>query len=473
VNGVAYTWDNNGNLTNDGVRSYTYDAANRLTAVSGSPASSFGYDGLGNRITMTVSGATTRYALDVASGPSAALRTSLPEVIAATGGATTQYLQVQGQVLAQYDSGTWGYVAPDALGSVRQVVDPAGSVTLAQSYDPFGNLLSSVGSGSSVFGYTGEQVDASTGLVYLRARYYQPGQGRFVAKDAWLGDYQEPQTLNGWNYVEDNPVNLADPSGYGICFSLIGMQNYSPFLTVGQAIAMCQAMFDKENWKRIGVDCGEWCARPWSLRRTIREVSMDYLCEWGPTSVQFGGTHPLTQELARSILIDRERRKFYREGNLPYGLIEFGVGEFAIAWLDAGFSMPGLDVPVTQFLGSFERAVFELPSNRVGYLIHNQTDRASGTHLAGRQRSQGYIYNLEDLVAQNPQLKKEPLSKVLAPGSGYRALSILRAKTRTETIDPEGGGAMQQYFIWSERKLDCPEKLPPWPAYLPFLDIRE
>jgi hypothetical protein len=71
---------------------------------------------------MTVGGATTRYALDVAGG--------LPEVIAATGGATTQYLQVQGQVLAQYDSGTWSYVAPDALpalgpqaqvGSVRQV----------------------------------------------------------------------------------------------------------------------------------------------------------------------------------------------------------------------------------------------------------------------------------------------------------------------------------------------------------------
>jgi YD repeat-containing protein len=110
VNGVAYTWDNNGNLTNDGVRTYAYDAANRLTAVSGSSASSFAYDGLGNRTSMTVGGATTRYALDVAGG--------LPEVIAATGGATTQYLQVQGQVLAQYDSGTWGYVAPDALETV-------------------------------------------------------------------------------------------------------------------------------------------------------------------------------------------------------------------------------------------------------------------------------------------------------------------------------------------------------------------
>jgi hypothetical protein len=90
----------------------------------------------------------------------------------ATGGATAQYLQVQGQILAQYDSGKWAYGAVDALCNVRQLYDAAGRETLAQSYDPFGNPLTSAGSGSSVFGYTGEQVDASTGLVYLRARYY-------------------------------------------------------------------------------------------------------------------------------------------------------------------------------------------------------------------------------------------------------------------------------------------------------------
>jgi RHS repeat-associated protein len=120
---------------------------------------------------------------------------------------------VQGQILAQYDSGTWGYVAPDALGSVRQVLDPAGSVTLAQSYDPFGNPLSSAGAGSSVFGYTGEQVDASTGLVYLRARYYSSMTGRFLSKDPWKGDDLQPQSLNGWSYVEGNPINRIDPRG--------------------------------------------------------------------------------------------------------------------------------------------------------------------------------------------------------------------------------------------------------------------
>jgi RHS repeat-associated protein len=150
-----------GNLTNDGVCSYTYecaaspkrsggDAANRLTAVS------FGYDGL------------------PALGPQA------------------------------------------QVGSVRQVINPAGSVTLAQGYDPFGNPLTSAGSGGSVFGYTGEQVDASTGLVYLRARYYQPATGRFLMPDPWPGELLDPRSLPpSYIYASGNPANRIDPSGQG------------------------------------------------------------------------------------------------------------------------------------------------------------------------------------------------------------------------------------------------------------------
>jgi RHS repeat-associated protein len=151
-------------------------------------------------------GATTHYALDVAGG--------LPQVIAeATGGATTQYLQVQSQILAQYDSGTWGYVAPDALGSVRQLTDADSQVTLAQSYDPFGNVLEVAGSTESGFGYTGEQADASMGLIFLRARYYDPSVGRFLTKDPNPGNVYRPQSLNPYIYVLNNSINDRDPSG--------------------------------------------------------------------------------------------------------------------------------------------------------------------------------------------------------------------------------------------------------------------
>ncbi len=80
---------------------------------------------------------------------------------------------------------------------------------------PYGDTLSSAGDGSSVFQYTGEMRD-STGLTYLRARYLDPSVGRFISRDTWAGDYQRPQSLNRWNYVEGNPVNRTDPTGH--CF---------------------------------------------------------------------------------------------------------------------------------------------------------------------------------------------------------------------------------------------------------------
>jgi len=53
-----------------------------------------------------------------------------------------------------------------------------------------------------------------SGLIYLRARYYAPTEGRFISRDSWGGDYNKPLSFNRWNYVEGNPVNLTDPSGH-------------------------------------------------------------------------------------------------------------------------------------------------------------------------------------------------------------------------------------------------------------------
>ena len=74
------------------------------------------------------------------------------------------------------------YFLTDALGSVRQLTDGAGEITLAKSYQPYGEVLTSAGNSESPFAYTGEQTD-SNGLTYLRARYYDSNDGRFLTKD--------------------------------------------------------------------------------------------------------------------------------------------------------------------------------------------------------------------------------------------------------------------------------------------------
>ena len=80
VNGVSYTWDNNGNLLNDGVSTYTYNHANRLTSVTtGGTTYTYAYNGLGDRVSQTVGGVTTRYTLDLNAGLTQMLAESAPQ----------------------------------------------------------------------------------------------------------------------------------------------------------------------------------------------------------------------------------------------------------------------------------------------------------------------------------------------------------------------------------------------------------
>jgi hypothetical protein len=111
-------------------------------AISGQPSAvSFGYNGLGDRVSQTVNGVTTNYALDLNAG--------LTQVLA---DGTNTYLYGNGRI-AQHALVT-DYFLADALGSVRQLTNSNGSVTLAKSYQPYGSVMSSAGSGASAFGYT-------------------------------------------------------------------------------------------------------------------------------------------------------------------------------------------------------------------------------------------------------------------------------------------------------------------------------
>jgi len=133
-------------------------------------------------------------------------------VSARTAAGVTQYVYSLGsRPVAEYEA-AWEYLLADPLGSVRQIANAEGNVTLLKSYEPYGSVLSSQGNATSVFGYAGEQVDA-TGLIFLRARYYQALLGLFLSRDPWDGDALRPGSMNGWNYTEGNPVNLTDPSG--------------------------------------------------------------------------------------------------------------------------------------------------------------------------------------------------------------------------------------------------------------------
>jgi RHS repeat-associated protein len=105
------------------------------------------------------------------------------------------------------------YAGGDGLGSVRLITDGAGNAAGAAGYEAWG--APKAGSATlGGFGFTGEQADAETGFVYLRARHYDPATGRFVQQDGYLGQTSRPQSLNLFAYVQGNPVKMVDPSGH-------------------------------------------------------------------------------------------------------------------------------------------------------------------------------------------------------------------------------------------------------------------
>lgn len=183
-----FSYDNNGNLLDDGQYAYTYDTANRLVGVDdGVSTMSYVYNGDGVRVAQIVDGLRTDYVQD----PSAMLRAGLPHVLTARqGGTLSRYLHGLG-LIGEARGGTgggapppvWQYHLPDALGSVRQTANAQGVVTLGRAYDPFGGLLTDIGSTSSAYGFAGEEQDPNTEHLFLRARTYNPATGRFLQQD--------------------------------------------------------------------------------------------------------------------------------------------------------------------------------------------------------------------------------------------------------------------------------------------------
>lgn len=92
-------------------------------------------------------------------------------------------------------------------------------------------VLSSGGSGNGFptdIGFAGQHFDSATGLIYMGGRYYDPQLGRFISPDSVVPEQGDPQALNRYSYVRNNPVKYIDPSGHcwGIASGIRGLPTY-------------------------------------------------------------------------------------------------------------------------------------------------------------------------------------------------------------------------------------------------------
>lgn len=106
------------------------------------------------------------------------------------------------------------YFAYNPHGDVVQLLNEKGTVTKLYTYDAFGNEVKPQKNDDNPYRYSGEYYDKETDTLYLRARYYDAGVGRFLTADGYTGEEDEPLSLNLYSYCNNNPVNMTDPSGH-------------------------------------------------------------------------------------------------------------------------------------------------------------------------------------------------------------------------------------------------------------------
>jgi len=181
-------------------RASTFDAENRLVAstVAGVNAS-YAYNGDGLRISRTEAGVATTYVWDVASG--------LPKILQDSAG--NRYVYGLDRI-SRVSGTTEEFYLYDGLGSTTGLADGAGAVSGSRTYDVFGAIRSKTGTSPTEFTFAGQQVDSS-GLQYLRARYYDRNTGRFISKDPLASG--STASVHPFVYANSNSVNQTDPSG--------------------------------------------------------------------------------------------------------------------------------------------------------------------------------------------------------------------------------------------------------------------
>lgn len=206
INYTGYAYDASGNMTNDGSNALTYDAQNHLlTSTGGGGSGTYTYDGKGIRVKKVSGSTTTVY---VFSGSKV-----IAEYVngAALTAPTREYVYSSSQMIAKIEAGVTNYYHSDHL-SARVTSDSSGNKVGEQAHFPFGESWYSANT-TTKFQFTNYERDAESGNDYAMARYTISRLGRFSSPDPVGGSPSDPQSLNRYAYVRNDPINSIDPLG--------------------------------------------------------------------------------------------------------------------------------------------------------------------------------------------------------------------------------------------------------------------
>jgi len=183
-----------------------YNGFNQLiNTTSGDQIAVYTYNGDGLRTSKTVNGISTNHIWD---GDQVAAEVN------GAGTITGKYIRGINLLYGSDGAGAnQKWYLFNGHGDVVQLSGSDGNVVKTYDYDAFGNEENIDNTDTNLFRYCGEYFDKETGTIYLRARYYDPEIGRFITEDSYLGEANDPLSLNLYTYCWNNPVIYIDKNG--------------------------------------------------------------------------------------------------------------------------------------------------------------------------------------------------------------------------------------------------------------------
>lgn len=207
-----YQYDDNGNQTRRTSRTtgdytlYAYDHRNRITSIARHASDdsllgslTFTYDPLNRRIRAVEDGTPVYWVYD---GRNPILKLGASSTVLSR----RLYNRFMDGVLAEEAGGQTRWVLHDQVGTVRDLLANDGSVVNHYVYDAFGRMLSESSPGvENDLLWNGREFHEAFGIGFYRARYYDPGTGRFVGED--------PLVQHDYTFAGNRPVSTIDPDG--------------------------------------------------------------------------------------------------------------------------------------------------------------------------------------------------------------------------------------------------------------------
>jgi RHS repeat-associated protein len=200
--GNSYSYDANGNMLTGGNRTLVWDIDNRPTSVNtvGTGLTAMEYDYAGMRVKKDA--------------PTGLWIYPFKEFEIDPSGTPTKFIRVGEETIASKKGTEKYFYHDDHLGGVNVITDIIGGLAQLNEYDPWGGISRSEGNIDMNHRFTGQELDAETGLYYYDARYYDAEISRFVSPDPTVPEPGDPQSLNRYSYVLNNPQKYIDPSGF-------------------------------------------------------------------------------------------------------------------------------------------------------------------------------------------------------------------------------------------------------------------